>query len=188
MAKRKKADIVRPKLKLPESIQRQLVADAEALAKSIARRKKTDIVALKLRLREHLRKRLETAARAQERSLNSELVARLEESFVRDRGREEREEVLKTLQEMVQVFSATADRATHALRGLEANNARWEAHVRAADPKVAEQIREIQQKILKEEREARDRQAAGESPELITETNEEPELFTETPRRQEGKK
>src|SRR5262249_5932975 len=52
-------------------------------AKPMAKRKKTDIVPLMLRLREELRGRLESAAKNQERSLNSEIVARLEESFRR---------------------------------------------------------------------------------------------------------
>jgi hypothetical protein len=50
----------------------------------MAKRKRTDIVALKLRLREALRKRLELAAKGGERSLNSEIVARLEQSFDRE--------------------------------------------------------------------------------------------------------
>jgi hypothetical protein len=49
----------------------------------MAKRKKTDIVQFKLRIREGLRGRLESAAKNQERSLNSEIVARLEESFRR---------------------------------------------------------------------------------------------------------
>lgn len=48
----------------------------------MAKRKKTDIVQLKLRMREALRKRLETAARGEEISLNSEMVRRLESSFL----------------------------------------------------------------------------------------------------------
>jgi hypothetical protein len=47
------------------------------------KRKTTDIVNLKLRIRETLRKRLEGAAKVQERSLNSEMVVRLEDSFDR---------------------------------------------------------------------------------------------------------
>jgi len=47
----------------------------------MAKRKRTDIVQFKVRLRENLRRRLETAAKGQERSLNSEIVARLEQSF-----------------------------------------------------------------------------------------------------------
>ena len=47
----------------------------------MAKRKKTDIVALKLRLREGLRAWLETAAKSEKRSLNSEIVLRLEQSF-----------------------------------------------------------------------------------------------------------
>jgi hypothetical protein len=47
----------------------------------MAKRKKTDIVGLKLRLREHLRRRLETRAKYEERSLNAEVIERLEKSF-----------------------------------------------------------------------------------------------------------
>jgi len=49
----------------------------------MAKRKRTDVVKLQLRIREGLRGRLESAAKNQERSLNSEIVARLEESFRR---------------------------------------------------------------------------------------------------------
>jgi hypothetical protein len=48
------------------------------------KRKKTDIVGLKLRLREALRKKIEAAAKAEERSLNNEVVARLERSFAQE--------------------------------------------------------------------------------------------------------
>jgi Arc-like DNA binding domain len=44
-------------------------------------RRKTDMVQFKVRLREDLRKRLEIAAKNQDRSLNSEMVHRLEHSF-----------------------------------------------------------------------------------------------------------
>jgi hypothetical protein len=50
----------------------------------IAKRKKTDFVQFKIRFRESLRARLEVAAKGQERSLNSEIVARLEQSFDRE--------------------------------------------------------------------------------------------------------
>jgi hypothetical protein len=88
--------------KLPEHIERELVAAAEAHARAIARRKRTDIVALKLRLREALRKRLEVAAKGQERSLNSEIVARLEQSFDREgltRIRDQADRALTSIQE-----------------------------------------------------------------------------------------
>jgi hypothetical protein len=49
----------------------------------VIKRKKTDVVQLKLRLVEDLRKRLEIAAESEKRSLNSEIIARLEESFHR---------------------------------------------------------------------------------------------------------
>jgi len=47
-------------------------------------RKQTAIVGLKVRLREPLRKKLEIAAKKKGVSLNAELVARLEESFLGD--------------------------------------------------------------------------------------------------------
>jgi hypothetical protein len=50
----------------------------------MTKRKKTDIVPLMVRLREDLRARIEAAAKGRERSLNSEIVARLEESFDRE--------------------------------------------------------------------------------------------------------
>jgi hypothetical protein len=53
-------------------------------AKPMTKRKKTDIVPLMVRLREDLRARIEAAAKGRERSLNSEIVARLEESFDRE--------------------------------------------------------------------------------------------------------
>ena len=49
----------------------------------MVKRKKTDWVQFKVRFREDLRRRLEAAAKAQERSLNGEIVARLEQSFGR---------------------------------------------------------------------------------------------------------
>jgi hypothetical protein len=52
----------------------------------MARRKKTDIVQFKLRIREVLRKRLETVAKNEERSLNSEIVDRLEQSFAQNKN------------------------------------------------------------------------------------------------------
>lgn len=48
----------------------------------MAARKPTAIVGLKVRLREPLRKKLEVAAKKKGVSLNAELVARLEESFL----------------------------------------------------------------------------------------------------------
>jgi hypothetical protein len=47
-------------------------------------RKPTDTVQLKLRFSEALRRRLERAAKANNRSLNSEIVGRLEDSFSSD--------------------------------------------------------------------------------------------------------
>jgi Arc-like DNA binding domain len=48
----------------------------------MAKRKKTDTVQLKVRLREALRRRLESGAKANEISLNSEIVTRLEQSIL----------------------------------------------------------------------------------------------------------
>jgi hypothetical protein len=47
----------------------------------MAKRKRTDVVKLQLRIREGLRRKLETRANAEERSLNSEIAHRLENSF-----------------------------------------------------------------------------------------------------------
>jgi predicted HicB family RNase H-like nuclease len=49
--------------------------------KFMAKRKKTDFVQFKVRFRERLRAWLEAAAKAEKRSLNSEIVLRLEQSF-----------------------------------------------------------------------------------------------------------
>jgi hypothetical protein len=54
--------------------------------KCMAKRKKTDIVQFKLRIREALRRRLEAAAGAEERSLNSEIAHRLENSFEQEKS------------------------------------------------------------------------------------------------------
>ena len=66
----------------------------------MAKRKKTDFVQFKIRFRESLRSRLEIAAKGQERSLNSEIVARLEQSFDREsvtRIRDQAEKVLESI-------------------------------------------------------------------------------------------
>src|SRR5262249_53616906 len=52
----------------------------------VAKRKKTDIVQFKLRIREELRRQLEAAAWSEERSLNSEIAHRLEDSFTEERN------------------------------------------------------------------------------------------------------
>jgi Arc-like DNA binding domain len=52
----------------------------------MAKRKRTDVVKLQLRIREGLRRRLEAAANAEERSLNSEIAHRLENSFEQDKN------------------------------------------------------------------------------------------------------
>jgi hypothetical protein len=52
----------------------------------MAKRKKTDVVKLQLRIREALRRRLEGAAKAEERSLNTEIAHRLENSFEQEKN------------------------------------------------------------------------------------------------------
>ncbi len=52
----------------------------------MAKRKRTDVVKLQLRIREGLRRRLEAAANAEERSLNSEIALRLENSFDQEKN------------------------------------------------------------------------------------------------------
>ena len=47
-------------------------------------KKPTEIVPIQVRVREGLRRQLETAARKQGRSLNSEIVSRLQSSFSKD--------------------------------------------------------------------------------------------------------
>jgi hypothetical protein len=67
----------------------------------MAKRKKTDFVQFKIRFRESLRSRLEQAAKGQERSLNSEIVARLEESFDREGVIRIRDQAEKAIESMV---------------------------------------------------------------------------------------
>jgi hypothetical protein len=86
----------------------------------MAKRKKTDIVPLMLRLREGLRKQLESAARAQDRSLNSEIVARLEESFRRAEQAEEagfRSQISQQLSTLVERFDEEIARRRSASEG-----------------------------------------------------------------------
>ena len=52
----------------------------------MVKRKKTDIVQFNLRIREALRRKLEAAANAEERSLNSEIAHRLENSFDQEKN------------------------------------------------------------------------------------------------------
>ena len=64
----------------------------------MAKRKKTDFVQFKIRFRESLRSRLEVSAKGQERSLNSEIVARLEQSFERESITHIRDQAEKVLE------------------------------------------------------------------------------------------
>src|SRR6516164_801184 len=68
----------------------------------MAKRKKTDFVQFKIRFRESLRSRLELAAKGQERSLNSEIVARLEQSFDREGLTRLRDQTEKALTSIVE--------------------------------------------------------------------------------------
>jgi hypothetical protein len=52
----------------------------------MAKRKRTDVVKLQLRIREALRRRLEERAKEEERSLNSEIALRLENSFEQEKN------------------------------------------------------------------------------------------------------
>ena len=91
----------------------------------MAKRKRTDIVKLQLRIREGLRGRLESAAKNQERSLNSEIVARLEESFRRSE--------LASLTENVDRLSALHERSQAWLARVSSSPAlaEWYAQTKA---------------------------------------------------------
>jgi hypothetical protein len=67
----------------------------------MTKRKKTDIVPLMVRLREDLRARIEAAAKGRERSLNSEIVARLEQSFDREGLTRLRDRIDKSLESIL---------------------------------------------------------------------------------------
>jgi hypothetical protein len=99
------------------------------------KRKKTDFVQFKVRLREQLRARLEASAKAGERSLNSEIVSRLEESFAQDRYRRTEEEI-KRLAEMI--AGVTLEQ--------QAFDAKWEARL-INDPRIAKQVGELDEAI-----------------------------------------
>jgi Arc-like DNA binding domain len=67
-------------------------------------RKLTDTVHLRLRFDESLRRRLERAAESNKRSMNAEIIHRLEESF----HRVDQEELIKSVAK--QTATATVDR------------------------------------------------------------------------------
>ena len=73
------------------------------------KRKKTDIVQFKIRLRETLRRQLEAAAHTKDISLNSEIVSRLEQSFVQ-----------ASLQDLIAEGRKGQSRLVEALRSLSA--------------------------------------------------------------------
>ena len=66
----------------------------------MAKREKTAIVGLTLRLREDLRLRLENSAEKEGRSLNNEVIQRIEESFRRETADKVLEQTIHVLQEM----------------------------------------------------------------------------------------
>lgn len=72
----------------------------------MAKRKKTDIVQFNVRLREELRKQLEVSAKAEKRSLNSEIVARLEQSFVSQLVSQDSFAVLTDIREKLNTLSS----------------------------------------------------------------------------------
>ena len=89
-------------------------------------RKQTAIVGLKVRLREPLRKKLETAAKKKGVSLNAELVARLEESFLGEGLLERMEPVFAALdkrilqlEDMAAWASSKEEELTDAIRAAE---------------------------------------------------------------------
>jgi hypothetical protein len=122
------------------------------------KRRKMDFVQFKVRFREALRARLEAAAKGQERSLNAEIVARLEESFARDRGREENQRLWKLLDDLEPKLREGINEFERATHRLDARAATWEALLSATDPKVAEAIREITKKVNRESRETEEQQ------------------------------
>ena len=92
----------------------------------MAARKPTAIVGLKVRLREPLRKKLEIAAKKKGVSLNAELVARLEESFLGEGLLDRMEKALATLDkrieqldDLVALASSREDDLTTAMRRSE---------------------------------------------------------------------
>ena len=68
-------------------------------------RKLTDTVKLQVRLFERLRRRLEQAAKHSDRSMNAEIVARLEASFQRE---DEKEMIKRATQEAVKSSAGAA--------------------------------------------------------------------------------
>ena len=92
----------------------------------MAARKQTAIVGLKVRLREPLRKKLEVAAKKKGVSLNAELVARLEESFLGEGFLDRMEKILAAfdkriaqLDDLVALASSREDDLTTAIRRSE---------------------------------------------------------------------
>ncbi|MGI8852330.1 MAG: Arc family DNA-binding protein [Methyloceanibacter sp.] len=92
----------------------------------MAARKQTAIVGLKVRLREPLRKKLEVAAKKKGVSLNAELVARLEESFLGEGLLDRMEKILAAfdnriarLDDLVALASWREDDLTTAIRRSE---------------------------------------------------------------------
>jgi hypothetical protein len=92
----------------------------------MATRKQTAIVGLKVRLREPLRKKLEMAAKKRGVSLNAELVARLEESFLGEGFEERMNKILSEfdkriaqLDDMTAIASFREDDLRRAIRRAE---------------------------------------------------------------------
>jgi hypothetical protein len=114
----------------------------------MAKRKKTDFVQFKIRFRESLRSRLELAAKGQERSLNSEIVARLEQSFDREgltRIRDQAERTLTSILEQNRRREYLAElevkRLTEAFYESNPNNKRVEGLGELSDPMSDEEAK-----------------------------------------------
>jgi hypothetical protein len=72
-------------------------------------RKSTDIVPLTLRLREDLRRKLERAADKAERSLNIEIVERLEASFTNEEKARDQKQMMAKLDETAARLQSSYD-------------------------------------------------------------------------------
>jgi Arc-like DNA binding domain len=92
----------------------------------MVKRAQTAIVGLKVRLREPLRKKLEVAAKKKGVSLNAELIARLEESFLGEGLTERMDQIfaafdkrIAQLDDLVALASMREDDLTTAIRRSE---------------------------------------------------------------------
>jgi hypothetical protein len=113
-------------------------------------RKKTDIVQLKLRLREELRRKLEHAATKNDRSLNIEMVERLEASFEQERRSHEVEDIRVALESERQRLSDQIKEMQSALMAQAAALAEEAQITRSGDQELRTTIREVLKEGLQE--------------------------------------